>query len=377
MSSFFIIAGEASGDMHAASLVRSLKSHSPGSAFTGIGGKEMRSAGVKTIYDLEEVNYIGFTSVARNFFSIRQIMRNTLRVINQVNPSALILVDFPGFNLRIAESVRRNFKGKIIYYISPQVWAWHKSRVKTMKKVIDELIVVFPFEVGFFRNEGMEAVYCGHPLVRRIDDFLSTAPRRASGKKVISMLPGSRKTEVEAILPEMLATADLLLQKYDCEIKVLCSPNLPAEMFGNMIGGRNVKAEHIEGDSNSHYETMLNSDLIITKSGTSTLECALIGTPFMVVYRTGPLNFLIGKALVNVKYISIVNILLGKPAVKEFLQSQMNSKNMFAESCRILDDSKYASCMVSEFAHLRKILGNEDAPEEAAKTILSAIRSGQ
>lgn len=368
---FFIIAGEASGDMHASSLVSEIKKLAPDSVFRGIGGGKMRSAGVDTALDINDVNFIGFTSVLKNIFTIKKHLKETSDMIIRSNPAAVILVDFPGFNLRIAQRIRKAYSGKIIYYISPQVWAWHKSRIKIMKEVLDLLIVVFPFETEFFSKEGMRSIYVGHPLVKRIDGFMRSNKRSPNEKPVISILSGSRKSEVDAMLPVMLESARELRKRFDCRINVICAQHLPAEVYRRHTGDMNVSLVHGNDSTDANYSAILNSDLVLTKSGTSTLECALLGVPFLVVYKTGTLNYMIGKRLVEVNHIAIVNILLDKPAVKEFLQNEMTVENIVSESEKILSDKPYRERMLSEFAELRKILGPGDASREATLQICS------
>ena len=368
---FFIIAGEASGDMHASSLVSEIKKLAPDSVFRGIGGGKMRSAGVDTALDINDVNFIGFTSVLKNIFTIKKHLKETSDMIIRSNPAAVILVDFPGFNLRIAQRIRKAYSGKIIYYISPQVWAWHKSRIKIMKEVLDLLIVVFPFETEFFSKEGMRSIYVGHPLVKRIEGFMRSNKRSANEKPVISILSGSRKSEVDAMLPVMLDSARELRKRFDCRINVICAQHLPAEVYRRHTGDMNVSLVHGNDSTDANYSAILNSDLVLTKSGTSTLECALLGVPFLVVYKTGTLNYMIGKRLVEVNHIAIVNILLDKPAVKEFLQNEMTVENIVSESEKILSDKPYRERMLSEFAELRKILGPGDASREATLQICS------
>ena len=239
--------------------------------------------------------------------------------------------------------------------------------------MIDLLLVVFPFEVSFFRKEGMESVYVGHPLIKRMDLFLSRHKKKETNRKIISLLPGSRKSEVESILPTLIDSAKLLSEKFDCEIRILCNPHIEKEFYLHFTGIEKYKMIYTPEDPDANYISILDSDLVITKSGTSTLECALIGTPFMVVYKTGPVNYAIGKTLVDVKYISIVNILLNKPAVKEFLQYDMTVENICNEASRLLQDTQYSETQRNEFNGLRSILGNEDASSNAANAICSLI----
>lgn len=373
MPEFFVIAGEASGDMHASNLVKKLREFTPRSSFSGIGGKKMREAGVSTVFDIGEVNFIGFTSVISNLSSIRTILRKTTDEIIERDPAAVILVDFPGFNLRIAEAIRGRFGGKIIYYISPQVWAWHKSRVKAMKKLIDLLIVVFPFEVAFFSKEGMKAYYSGHPLIKRTDDFLSANSKHSNPGRQVCILPGSRIGEVNSMLPELIKAGIILKNDHACDVKILCAPHVDESVYAGHKGIENFELIHDHEDEYAGYKAILDADAVISKSGTSTLECALLGTPFLVVYRTGPLNYAIGKTLVDIKYISMVNILLNRPAVKEFLQKDMRSELIVAETLKILNDKNYREKMVNNFKELREILGTKDSSQEAAILISEII----
>lgn len=369
----FIVAGEASGEMHAASLVKELKKKLPECIFKGIGGAEMNSENVSLLYELKDVNYIGFSSVFKNLPKLKTIFNNTLKVIRDFNPEAVVLVDYPGFNLRLIKGISKFYKGKIIYYISPQLWAWHKSRVKIIKEYVDLMIVVFPFETDFYGNEGITAEYAGHPLVNRIDNFLKSNTKEVTGKKVISILPGSRKDEIERMLPVLLESALLIRKEFDCTIQIICSPNFPEKYYHKFTEGHDLKLIYDNAMSLRNYKAILNSDFAITKSGTSTVECALIGTPFCVVYKTGKLNYAIGKKLIKVSNIAMVNILLGRNAVKEFLQSELTPENIFEECKRILTDSAYTNEMKKDFTELREILTDKNASENAAGLIVNLI----
>lgn len=366
----FIVAGESSGDMHAASLINEIRKIKPGIMFQGIGGNEMKNAGAELLFELKDVNYIGFSSVLKNYSKIKFIFNACIDKIKDSKPAAVILVDYPGFNLKLIKSISKFYEGKIIYYISPQLWAWHKSRIKIIKKYVDLMIVVFPFEVDFYEKEGIRSEFGGHPLVKRINTFLKNHSREESKKKIISLLPGSRKDEIERMLPVLLLASDLLKEKIDCDVNVLCSPNFDRSYFKDFIKGRNVNLIYDDTNSNLNYKAILNSDFIITKSGTSTIECALIGTPFCVVYKTGRLNYAIGKRLIKVKNIAMVNILLGKEAVKEFIQDEMTPEKIFDEGKKILTDKAYSDKMKSDFEKLRNILTENDASMNAASLIM-------
>lgn len=359
--------------MHAASLIKEIKTINPGIHFTGIGGHEMRKENVDLLYDIKQVNYIGFSSVLRNYGKLKTIFNKCIDSVKSTNPSAVILVDYPGFNLKFIKSIRKFYKGKVIYYISPQLWAWHKSRVNTIRKFVDLMLVVFPFEVDFYKNENVKSEYVGHPLMKKVNTFLKNNHRTKSIKKQISILPGSRKDEIERMMPVLVKTAEIFKDNFDCEINFVCSVNYDKSYFKNFIPNNNFNLIYDNEKSELNYKTILNSDLVITKSGTSTVECALLGTPFCVVYKAGKLNYLIGKNLVKVKFIAMVNILLGKLAVKEFLQKEMTPDNIFAEGKKILTDIKYKDEMLRNFRVLRDILSDKDASQNAARSIMSLL----
>ena len=361
--------------MHAASLISEIKSLKKEIHFSGIGGPRMQKKNVKLLYDISQVNFIGFSSVIRNIKKIKSILDNCISQVKKTEPEAVILVDYPGFNLKLITGIRKFYNGKIIYYISPQLWAWHKSRIKIIKKYVDLMIVVFPFEVDFYEKEDIKAKYAGHPLVKRIDSFLASNKRTAGKKINISILPGSRKDEIERMLPVLVKTADLFDSEFDCNINFICSPNYDISYFKKFLKDKNYNLIHDNQDSDLNYKTILDSDLVITKSGTSTMECALIGTPFCVVYKTGELNYSIGKRLVKVDHIAMVNILLGKRAVAEFLQNEMTPDNIFNEGKKILSDKKYSEEMKENFSLLRNVLTEKDASKNAAEIIVKCINS--
>ncbi|MBS1551833.1 MAG: lipid-A-disaccharide synthase [Bacteroidetes bacterium] len=373
IKNIFIVSGEASGDMHASSLIKELKKLNANIAFEGIGGPESEKAGTELLYGIKDVNFIGFSSVILNIKKIKSILRECEEKIRSVMPDAVILVDYPGFNLKLISNIRKFYDGKIIYYISPQLWAWHKNRVKIIKKYVDLMIVVFPFEVDFYDREGVKAEFVGHPLVKKIDDFLKRNRKTDSDKIRISILPGSRKDEIDRMLPVLLETGNKFLEEFDCEINILCSPNFKESYYRGLLKDYSFNLIYDRNNSEMNYKTILNSDLVITKSGTSTIECALIGTPFCVVYKTGKINYSIGKRLIRIDNIAMVNILSGKKIVKEFLQEEVNPGNLFKEGKDILTRKEYRENMISDFRNLRRILTEKDASANAAKLISNLL----
>ena len=359
--------------MHAASLIREIRKLIPDVSVTGIGGPEMLKEKAVLLYDLKQVNFIGFSSVIRNIKKIKSILNKSVSEIKNNDPSAVILVDYPGFNLKLIKEIRKFYKGKIIYYISPQLWAWHKSRVKIIEKYVDLMLVVFPFEVDFYKNENVKAEFVGHPLIKRVDEFLNKNAKVSNEKTSISILPGSRKDEIERMLPVLVRSAEMLKNEFKADINFICSSNFGRSFYEKMINEREFNIIYDENNSDLNYRTILNSDLVISKSGTSTMECALIGTPFCVVYKTGNLNYAIGKRLVDIEHIAMVNILLKRKAVKEFLQDEMTPGNIFEEAKKILTDKKYSEMIRSSFTELRNILGESDASENAAREIVNIL----
>lgn len=368
-NNIFIIAGETSGDMHAASLIREIKNLNPQTLFTGIGGTEMEKENVKLLIRMNDINFMGFSAVVLNLKTIKAALNKCEEFIKSSNPEIVILVDYPGFNLKLISSIRKFYKGKIIYYISPQLWAWHKSRVKIIKKHVDLMIVVFPFEVDFYEKEEVQAEFVGHPLVKRMETFLKNNPKESSDKIQISILPGSRKDEIDRMLPVLCETGKKFKENYDCEVNILCSPNFSESYYKKFVKNYDFNLIYDKGNSGLNYKTILNSDFVITKSGTSTIECALIGTPFCVVYKAGRLNYEIGKRLIRIDNIAMVNILSEKKIVKEFLQNDVIPEEIFKEGKLILSDEKYRNEMLDNFSKLRKILTESDASVNAAKLI--------
>lgn len=370
----FIIAGESSGDMHAASLLTEMKKSLPGMTAKGIGGQKLKAAGAELIFDKSKVSYIGFSAVIKNIRKLKKIINDTKNFILKFEPDILILVDFPGFNLKIASGIRKSFKGKIVYYISPQLWAWHKSRVRIIRETVDLMIVVFPFEVDFYNKENVKANFAGHPLVKRTDTFLSANKKEESKKLTVSFMPGSRKDEIRIMMPVMRETAELFKKEFDCDINIICSDNFELSFYKPYLKDSKFNLVRSDGDDGLNYKTILNSDLVITKSGTSTMECALIGTPFCVVYKTGAFNYAVGKRLIQVDHIAMINILLGRTAVKEFLQDKMQPQDIFEEGKKILTDKEYRNEMLLSFKELRNVLTEKDASVNAAKMIAELMK---
>ena len=369
MKKIFIIAGEASGDSHAGEAVRKLKKLNSGIQIYGIGGSSLEKQGVELLFHYREVNYIGFTAVLKNLSAIKKRLREAVGKVRELEPDIIILVDFPGFNIRFAEEVRKFYNGKIVYYISPQVWAWHKERVKKIKRVADEMLVVFPFEVDFYKDEGMDVEFVGHPLIEKIDNFISEHPRPVKSGKTITLLPGSRLEEIKRILPGLLRASKKLQDETGAGIKIISPPHLDITFYNEFVKGYDAEIVKDDEDKNTYYDIIYNSDLVFTKAGTTTMECTLLGTPFCVTYKAGTINYLIGKSMIKVNHVAMPNILMEKEIVKEFIQGDMTPENLYTEGKKVLTDEKYRNEMLRNFSEVRKLLTDKSASDAVAEII--------
>lgn len=367
----FIITGEASGDENGAILINDIHKIKSDISFLGIGGIKMEEKNVELLFDYSSINYIGFSSVIKNLSKIKEILNNAVDCVKKINPEIVILIDSPGFNLKFAEQIKNFYKGRIIYYISPQIWAWHKSRIKKIKKNIDRMLVVFPFEVEFYKKLNFNADYVGHPLIKKIEDFLKSNKKSESDKKRICLLPGSRTEEILRILPILANVAEVLRANYNAEINLIYPENIEPLFYKKILKGR--KCNLIPNIENNHLKTLLNSDLVLTKFGTTTLELTLLNTPFISVYKAGTLNYAIAKMLTDIKYVSLPNILTGKQIVKEFIQSEMTADKIFLEAKRIFSDKLYRENMLCGFKELQDILKNTTIKQTAAEIIIAEL----
>ena len=366
MKSIFISAGEQSGELHGSSLMHELKKISDLS-FTGLGGDKMRAEGLNVIEHVKDLAATGIAEVVKKYGYFRKVLKKCSEKIKEMKPDAVVLIDYPGFNLRLAEEIRGKYKGKIIYYISPQLWAWHEKRVFKIKKVVDKMLVVFPFEVEFYKRYGIDAEYVGHPLVKRIKDFLENTFREspADNVKTITLLPGSRNDEIKHHLPVLIETINLLKKDFMLKLYISRSQAVNKALFDPFV----KDLPDFEIICSDVYKYVYNSDLVMTKAGTSTMECSLIGTPFLIFYKTYPLNYILLKPLVKINNIGIVNIIAGNNMVKEFIQKDFNAGMLYKESNKILSDFDYRNTMQENLKQIWDFLGNNNASQIAAERI--------
>ena len=371
-----MIAGEASGDLHGSGVVRELLRRRPELEVYGIGGDRMRQEGMELIHHSSEVAFMGFLEVVRNLSTIRRVERRLRAVLRERPPDVVLLIDYPGFNLRFAGFVREAGI-PVLYYISPQVWAWHRRRVRRLKMVVDGMMVVFPFEVEFYRQYGMDAEFVGHPLAERIG---STATREEfcrrhgldSGGKLIGLFPGSRLQEIQRILPAMLEGAIDLQKRRGVQVAVSVAANLPTDLIRAMIPPQAevVLVEH------TPYDLMKTADAGAVTSGTATLEAGWFGLPMVIVYKTSAITYWIGRALVRVSSIGLANIVAGSAVVPELLQGQVTGTRLSRVLERLVFDQEYASGMRDGLAVIQSRLGPPGASARVAESILAVGGTG-
>lgn len=364
--SVFIAAGEQSGDLHGSGLMSELKKLAPAVTFNGLGGDNMKAAGLNELYHTRDLATVGFKDVLKKYPFFKRVINDCVEFIRNNPPTAVVLIDYPGFNIRLAEELKKFYTGKIIYYISPQLWAWHEKRVHKIKKYVDKMLVVFPFEVDFYNKFGVDAEYVGHPLVSRIKQYLAEHPKQAnaSGKKVITILPGSRKDEIKLHMPVLVKTISLLKKKFDVEVNISKAPALSDELFKPYINSADYKIT-----SADTYSLILNSDIVLTKAGTSTMECSLLGIPYLIFYKTFPLNYYILRPIVKIDNLGIANILSKKNIVREFIQKDFTPENLANEAKKILTNDNYRIEMENNLKKIWEILGDKNASGNAAMII--------
>lgn len=370
-----IIAGEASGDMHGAGLVREMLKIDPTLNFYGIGGNRLAEAGVKLLANVSEMAVVGLTEVIAKLGKYLKVLKTIKKSLDEVGPDLVILIDFAGFNLRIARAASR--RGiKVFYYIGPQVWASRKGRIKQIKKFVNKMAVILPFEVDTYKKEGFTVEYVGHPLLDLMAADYSPAESRKqfhlpAKKTIIGLLPGSRISEVEKMLPEMLRAATIIKQKIpDSHFVLPLADTLEEKTVSEIISTSGVKVTIISGNT---YKAISCADLAIVTSGTATLETALLGVPMLIVYKTSPLTYFIGKMVVTVKHIGIVNIIAGKTVVPELIQKDAAGTNIAQEALAILKDKKRKKEIIGQLAEIRAKLGKPGAAARAARLACSML----
>jgi lipid-A-disaccharide synthase len=364
MSRLYLIAGEASGDLHGSNLVKSILAQAPGTHIRCWGGDLMQAAGAELVKHFRDLAFMGFAEVVMNLPTILKNISFCKEDILQYKPDVLVLIDYPGFNLRIAEWAKKQGI-TVIYYVAPQVWAWKPNRVKMMKQCIDRQLVILPFEEEWFRkNWQWEVSYVGHPLTDAIHNFKPFL-KPLSKRPIVAILPGSRRQEINIKLPVMLKAARLFPNH---QFIVAMAPGLPEDFYQPFLKNH----PNTSAVKNLTYELLSQATAAMVTSGTATLETALFGVPEVVCYKGNPISYQIARRLVKVKYISLVNLIMDKPVLKELIQDEMNEKNIAAELHKLLNNIAYRTEMMANYASLKQMLTSKgSASAEAARQVLS------
>jgi lipid-A-disaccharide synthase len=374
-----MVAGEVSGDLHGAHLMEAIHRIDPDVHFFGIGGERLEKMGMKLLYHSSSLSVVGITEVLLKMRAIMKALRGLKKSLDRERPDLVILIDFPDFNLRLAKIAHR--KGiPILYYISPQIWAWRSKRVKLIAQWVKKMLVLFPFEVPLYEAAGVDVEWVGHPL---LDIVKPTLPKEVAfqrfgldpKQRTIALLPGSRMHEVKRLLPPLLASAQLLQKEIpDLQFIIPLAPGIPQETLSPWMRNISIPVKVVEDWA---YDVMNISELLITASGTATLEAAILGKPMVIVYKVSFLSYWIGRALIQVDHIGLVNLVAGKEIATELIQHEVNPKKVADEALRLLRDPTLCRRMTEAMAEMRQSLGEPGAAQRAAGIVCSMLREAK
>lgn len=368
---YYLVAGEASGDLHGANLMKALLMEDPEAEFRFFGGEKMQQVGGTLVKHYADMAFMGFVEVLMNLQTIFKNLKACKEDLLNYRPDAVILIDFPGFNLKIAEFAKQQGI-KVCYYISPKVWAWNQKRVLKIKKVVDELFCILPFEVDFYEKWGMKVHYVGNPLLDEIGNFKVDGRFKNDAhldeRPIIALLPGSRRQEIERLLPFMLAMVNRL-PKY--QFVIAAAPNFEAQYYHQFIGDKQAKL--VFGKT---YDLLSVSHAALVASGTATLETALFSVPQVVLYRGAAISIAIARLLVKIKFISLVNLILDKKAVTELIQEDCNEERILSE-LNIIVDGEGREQQLAAYRHLQELMGSAGASTRTANLIVNRLKHPQ
>jgi lipid-A-disaccharide synthase len=331
MKKIFVLTGEPSGDKLASTVISKLKIDNPDIEYLSVGGTHIKKLGIQSIFDLKDITYLGFTSVLFNIFKIRKKINKTVDEIVKFNPDILFSVDSPDFTLRVSEKVKNiNNKIKTIHYVAPQVWVWRKNRVKKIKKFIDHMLLLFNFEKKYFDEENIKNTFVGHPLIEKKENVITTLDNLISkDKKIISLFPGSRKSETNVLLPILLNFIELMNKKNLHHSFVFHATDENKEFIIDMVKNANSDNIDVISDENIKDQVLSNSIFAVSKSGTISLQISSANIPSIIIYKLSFINFMIFRLLVNVKFANIINIINDKEVIPELLQKECNAEEIY------------------------------------------------
>ena len=362
---YYLVAGEASGDLHGANLIKALKERDKQAAFRFFGGDLMQAEAGEPVKHIADMAFMGFIEVVFNLTTILKNLSFCKEDILSWQPDVLILIDFPGFNLKIAEFAKKN-NILVCYYISPKVWAWNQKRVLKIKKIVDHLFCILPFEVDFYKQWGMDVDYVGNPLLDAISAFTPDTnfieQNQLTGKKIVALLPGSRKQEISRLLPEMIGVAGRFPEY---QFVIAGAPNFNYAYYDQFVAGQKIPIVF-----NATYDLLSHASAAIVASGTATLETALFDVPQVVVYKGHPVSITIARAVVKIKFISLVNLIMDKLVVKELIQEDCTREKIARELDAILNDKSYREAMLANYNKLDARMGEPGASAKVAELII-------
>lgn len=371
-----IVAGEPSGDLHAANLVRDLRPLENDLEFFGLGGSLSKKAGVRTVFDISSLALVGLGEVLKNIFTVGKVFKGLLREVDSERPDLAILVDYPGFNLRLAGELKKR-SIPVVYYISPQVWAWGRDRIEIIKRCVKKILVFFKFEEDLYKASGIDAEFIGHPIL----DTVKTSITKSEARKkyglqekslTVALLPGSRALEVKKLLPVMAAAAKIIVSRIpEARFIIAKYADLPSGMYEGIVDSSGLKIEVADGDT---YNVLNAADFAIVASGTATLETAIIGTPLVITYKANLLTYIAYKFVATIPFIGIVNIIAGKEIAPELLQYDATPEKISDMVISIWSDPARMAKMRDELGRVRSSLGPAGASMRAAQTILKLLQ---
>jgi len=373
-----IIAGEASGDLHGSNLVKAMRELDKDIEFMGIGGKRMAQAGVEILFSASEMSVVGLTEVWGKLGTIVGASRRLKSVLKNDHPDLLILIDYPDFNLHMAGLAKR-FQVPVLYYISPQVWAWRKGRVRKIVQRTDRMAVILPFEEKFYAERGVEVDYVGHPI---LDACPSTWPGEAANtacatnhaRPVVGLLPGSRKEEIRSLLPCMIEAAEIIKERYpDIRCFLPLAETVDPAFVESFLSEAPVEIHVTRGDI---YDTLRACHVAFVASGTATLETAIMGVPMVIVYKVSRISYWVGKMIIKVPHIGLVNLVAGEEIVPELIQGGVTAERVALEALKLLEDRGVRADTIKKLAAVRQRLGGRGASERTAKIALEMMKSG-
>lgn len=368
---YYIIAGETSGDLHGANLIKALKKEDPEAIFKIVGGNQMQDAAdQKALIHTSEMAFMGFVEVLKNLSTIAKNLKKVKADILAFQPDTVILIDFPGFNLKIA-SYAKKLQIKTCYYISPKIWAWNQGRVHKIKKIVDHMFCILPFEVDFYKRFGMQVDYVGNPLLDAISSYAYNADflkdNKLSEQPIIALLPGSRKMEIEQILPDMVA---LYYAFPKHQLVIAGAPNFEKKYYAQYIGDMDIPVVF-----DQTYDLLKHAEAAVVTSGTATLETGILKVPQVVVYKANPISVWIARKLIKVNFISLVNLINGYLSVIELIQNDCDSSNIKDEIGKIITEPEHRASILENYDVLAEKLGTPGASQKTASLIVQYLKN--